>query len=71
MPKVIVTGNSGSIEFSVTDKQDAIRKVSERLQREFPRKYVENVLNEWLNTRLGITLMINRNNEKMHIRYED
>lgn len=71
MPKVIVSGGSSTIEFPVVDKQDAVRKVSERLQREFSKKYVETVLNEWLSAQLSITLMINRNNEKMYIRYED
>lgn len=71
MPKVVVTGGVTAVEFSVSDKQDAIRKISERLQRQFPKKYVETVLNEWLASQLRITLMINYNNEKMHIRYED
>jgi hypothetical protein len=72
VPSVTITDDKGkTVNFSVTDKSDAIRQLSSRLLTTASRTSVAKVLNEWLTTSMKKDLKLHIRSETVIIKYAD
>lgn len=67
----IIPAKGNAIQFPVSDKSDAIRKISSRLLKIFDKEYVEKSLNVWLKQGMERTVRLGHDNERFTITYQD
>jgi hypothetical protein len=71
LARIVISGAGKTGEYYVSDRSEALRLVSSRLQKEYTKSALEKLLNDWLARSMTGTLRIKNGSDFVTITYSE